>query len=124
MSKRLLRAILLSLPIVVITYYYGYFDAGSGEELTCYVYESTGLLCPGCGGQRAVHALLQGNVKEALAFNGMILLFLPLLILFYIAMVEIYILRNNNFKCRFKLPYWFGYVLIVVVLAFSIVRNL
>lgn len=29
----------------------------------------TGLNCPGCGIQRSIHALLHGNVKEAIQYN-------------------------------------------------------
>lgn len=29
----------------------------------------TGLQCPGCGGQRMAHALLQGHLQEAISYN-------------------------------------------------------
>src|SRR5438067_2053494 len=43
----------------------------------CAFYQSTGLLCPGCGSLRALHQLLHGHWAEALRFNALLVLFLP-----------------------------------------------
>ena len=40
----------------------------------CPVHALTGLLCPGCGGTRAVAALLRGHVGEALGWNALVAL--------------------------------------------------
>lgn len=40
----------------------------------------TGLDCPSCGSQRALHALLHGHVLTALRFNPFLILSLPYLI--------------------------------------------
>ena len=44
----------------------------------CWLHSSTGLHCPGCGGQRAAHALLNGDVASALRFNLMLMVALPI----------------------------------------------
>lgn len=119
-----IRIFFLVLPIIVIYYYYYYFSTRGGEGFVCYINEATGLLCPGCGGQRAVHALLIGDIKGAFAYNELIFLYLPLLLIFYIILVEGYIVGNINFRERFRLPKWFSYALIVTVITFFIVRNL
>lgn len=46
----------------------------------CPIYFVTGLYCPGCGGLRAAHALLQGDVAAALNQNALIFA-IPVLIL-------------------------------------------
>ena len=42
----------------------------------------TGLKCPGCGTQRAIHALLHGDVLSALHFNALLPVSIPLLLLY------------------------------------------
>jgi hypothetical protein len=43
----------------------------------CLLHETTGLHCSGCGGQRAMQALLQGNLLAALGHNALLVLALP-----------------------------------------------
>jgi hypothetical protein len=43
----------------------------------CLFHEMTGLDCPGCGAQRALHQLLHGNIIAALRLNAMFVLSLP-----------------------------------------------
>lgn len=40
----------------------------------------TGLDCPSCGSQRALHALLHGRMADALSFNPFLVLSIPYLI--------------------------------------------
>lgn len=44
----------------------------------CTFHQITGLDCPGCGAQRALHQLLHGNLIAALRLNAMFVLSLPL----------------------------------------------
>ncbi len=46
----------------------------------CLFYQTTGLLCPGCGGLRAAHQLLHGHWLAALRFNALLVVGLPFLI--------------------------------------------
>jgi hypothetical protein len=46
----------------------------------CQLHELTGLNCPGCGGTRAVYALLHGDVLQAAAYNLYFVLALPFLL--------------------------------------------
>ncbi|MBL9127381.1 MAG: DUF2752 domain-containing protein [Verrucomicrobiales bacterium] len=43
----------------------------------CTFHRITGLLCPGCGGLRASHALLHGRIAEAVHSNLLVVLSLP-----------------------------------------------
>lgn len=45
----------------------------------CPIWLTTGLYCPGCGSQRAVHALLTGHIMEAFHYNLYLLLAWPYL---------------------------------------------
>ena len=51
----------------------------------CPFYALTGLECPGCGATRALAALLQGHLAEALHWNALVVLLLPLLGLYLAA---------------------------------------
>lgn len=53
----------------------------------CPVKLLTGYSCPGCGIQRAFHALLHGNVGQALAYNYFFVLSVPYFILACIALI-------------------------------------
>ena len=43
----------------------------------CGLYVATGLTCPGCGGLRAAHQLLHGNVSAAFALNPLFIVLIP-----------------------------------------------
>lgn len=43
----------------------------------CWLYQTTGLQCPGCGATRALHALLHGDLRAAWAFNPLAVALLP-----------------------------------------------
>lgn len=51
----------------------------------CPVKLLTGLSCPGCGFQRAVHALLHGRFEEALQYNLFFAYAIPYLLAVFIA---------------------------------------
>jgi len=44
----------------------------------CLFHQFTGLDCPGCGAQRALHQLLHGNIILALRLNAIFVLSLPI----------------------------------------------
>ena len=54
--------------------------ASSGIYPPCPVHFLTGWYCPGCGSLRALHQLLHGNLRGALALNPMAVMFLPFLV--------------------------------------------
>ena len=43
----------------------------------CLFYHLTGYECPACGIQRAMHAFLNGNFKEAIAYNYFLIVSIP-----------------------------------------------
>lgn len=54
------------------------FDpASSGIFPPCPLHYLTGWYCPGCGSLRAMHQLLQGNVRAAWALNPLTMVLLP-----------------------------------------------
>lgn len=75
-------AIVLALAILCI---YFYFDPSDNFFPRCVFLSLTGLECPGCGSQRAIHALLHGDIVAVWHFNAALFLFIPMLILLFVA---------------------------------------
>lgn len=124
MKKWILRFLSLVIPVIGLYYYYQFFGSNNNVGVICTFYKETGWLCPGCGGQRALQALLHGNVLEALQYNGMIIIYFPLLAFMCIALVEVYIVKNSGFLAKYALPNWFAYFFIAAILIFFVLRNL
>lgn len=83
----------------------------------------TGLLCPFCGSTRAVHHLMHGHLSEAVAYNPLGTLTLPLAIIFLVAVVLIPLVRTGRIR-SFAVPRWVFVVVAVVVLGFGVWRDI
>ena len=64
---------------VVLLAVYGLFDPARRFFPRCPFHMLTGLDCPGCGSQRAVHSLLHGDVSTAFGYNQLLVVMLPYL---------------------------------------------
>ena len=78
----------------------------------CPLHALTGLHCPGCGATRAVLELLHGHMLAALQMNVMAVTALPVL--------GLWLARHRGVTAR---PAWI-WLLMVVVVAFGVLRNL
>ena len=70
---------MVGVALVVATAYIGVVDPNSpGHYPVCPLKALTGLDCPGCGGMRAVHSLVHGDLLGALDHNLLaVVMFLP-----------------------------------------------
>ncbi len=107
-----------SLAVAACWVLYRFPPATTAWYPRCLFHMMTGLDCPGCGGTRALHQLLHGNVAEAFLLN-------PLLFL-YLLPVAVFaapgIIRGHS--PAFLAKPWFGWTSVVVVTAFWVGRNL
>lgn len=103
--------------------YFLYNPMGYAFFPKCPFYEITGLYCPGCGSQRAFHALLHGHLLQAAGYNLLAVLSLPFLA--YAALVSIV---NHGFGGAWKQEIfyrpWFAKTVLGLVLLFWLLRNL
>lgn len=79
-SRRLLTVAGIIAVAALIAVYYA-LPPDSGVYPRCMFRQLTGLDCPGCGSQRAIHALLHGDVAQAWHYNAMLIVGLPLVAL-------------------------------------------
>jgi hypothetical protein len=92
----------------------------------CELHRLTGLHCPGCGSQRALHALTHGDFAAALRANALLILGAPAALLLWLTR------RSSGPVTRQGSPpplpgvaekFWVKWIVIVVVV-FTLARNL
>lgn len=74
---RVLTAVAAVIAAAALLALYGLVDPASGLYPRCAFKLVTGLDCPGCGSQRAIHALLHGDIASAWRCNAMLLVGIP-----------------------------------------------
>jgi len=122
--KQLLKIVIITAAVPVLALLYFFADARySAFFPRCPFFALTGLLCPGCGSQRAMSALLHGNITEAINYNVLLVISLPLI--FYSS----YITLLNTFRAKqiiqqvFYSPV-FVKIVFGVVVSFGVLRNI
>ena len=85
----------------------------------CPFFALTNWYCPGCGSLRATHHLLNGRIIEALTFNPLYVAALPLLAYAFAAGSRL----PRRTPSR-PLPAIWIYLLLILILAYWVVRNL
>lgn len=76
---------LAAAALVAAAVVYGTFDPSTHYFPRCPFLTVTGLKCPGCGSQRAIHALLHLRWADALAYNALLLPAIPVILLMFAA---------------------------------------
>lgn len=88
----------------------------------CPFYAITGLYCPGCGTLRCLHALLHADLRSALDYNLLTVLFVPMLLAAWVS-VGLAGIRGRHPPLAWNLPRWAGWVFGVAFGLFWILRN-
>jgi hypothetical protein len=92
-----------------------------GHYPTCPFLALTGWFCPGCGSLRALHALVHGDVREALARNPLVVITAPVLLVWWVVWLVRVLRRRHR---RWAAPAWTIWALLVLVVLFTVARNL
>jgi hypothetical protein len=123
-QKQIRLIIIVSTAALVMALLYFFIYPTYGKYFPkCLFYTFTGLYCPGCGSQRAVVALLHGNILTALHDNLLAVAAVPFLIYSFAALyLHTFSERELNTKIFYS-PFFVKAVLILVVV-FSILRNI
>jgi hypothetical protein len=120
--KNLLLPGMLAVAAAGLVMLYFFDPATSGVFPPCPVRYLTGWYCPGCGSLRAVHQLLQGNLRAAWALNPLTVVLSPFLgygMISY-ALLD---LRGRHLPRVFLPAVWIR-ALCAVIILFGIARNI
>jgi hypothetical protein len=89
---------------------------------SCVFYSASGYYCPGCGGLRAVHDLVNGDLAGALQMNPLVVLGVIPAGIFLIGW---WLLSVTTDRVRpLHIPTWVGIAIPVALGAYWVVRNL
>ncbi len=88
----------------------------------CPLYSNTGVYCPGCGSQRALHDLLHFNIKEVISHNLLFLLGL-FIIVYHFSIESINFFSEANIKNLLYHPKT-PIILLIIIILFWILRNI
>ena len=108
--------------LIGLTLLWNHKPAGQFFFPRCTFYAWTGLQCPGCGGLRATHELLHGNVAEAWRLNALFVTSLPVAAWTAVALlIERWTRLSPPHPLRFR-HLWVA--VLILVLGFGLFRNL
>ena len=80
----------------------------------CYFRTHFHIYCPGCGGSRAVIALLQGDIIKSLWYNPITILFLLDVVLTLLIDIITYTSRGKYVFSKLRLFYNLGFLVFIV----------
>ena len=105
-----------------VLFIYFRFNPDENPFPRCPFLSLTGLFCPGCGSQRAIHALLHGDLSTTLAYNPLVI-FVSLILLYQGALKGLKALGRKIHDPIFYAPAT-PWLIAVAVVLFGILRNL
>lgn len=122
-ANRSLKQQLLALGLAVaFCVIYLIFGDMLGVYVPCIFRKITHLYCPGCGITRMLAAILTGDFYQALRYNPLICILLPLVIVY---LVDYLINQARGRKSLLvRTPNWVWILMIVALVIYGIMRNL
>ena len=121
MRRSLILVVVLAVLFVLCFVYYALDPSTSGVFPQCRFLSLTGYKCPGCGSQRAVHALLHGDVVAAFKYNALLPIAVPWIAL--CVFVESRRTRNPRLYARLN-PELLILLLMALVIMWWVLRNI
>jgi hypothetical protein len=114
--------VLVSGVLLVLGAYYWLDPAQYRIFPICLLHHYTGLQCPGCGGQRAVHQLLHGDLLAAWHQNALLVLALPVVLWLGLRQAALR-WAGWQWPVVFNRPGWW-WIFAVLTVGYGLVRNL
>ncbi len=118
-----LQPLLVAATGLAAAAYVGVVDPNHpGHYPTCPFLALTGYYCPGCGSTRAVHAIVNGDLVQALHRNPLTVVFLPFLGLLWLRWLRDS--RSGGPQRPLVLPRWAVWAVVGGISTFWVLRNL
>ena len=125
MPKPLKLFIIISIVILslgILSLYFFYDPISHKYFPKCFFNQATGLHCPGCGTQRAVHSFLQGDIIKGISYNILFSVFLIIMVY----RVLLYTLKKFTTKKYYNILHnpIVTYAIVIFIILFWILRNI
>ncbi len=88
----------------------------------CTSYQLLGIHCPGCGLTRAAHSLLNGHVEQAVAYNPLLVVLSPYLLLLALRSAWFWLWGTEPKRSLF--PTRYPWLVFAVFAVYGVLRNL
>lgn len=124
MRKYIIGIISLLVLLFIVFLYYNYQESDSNWSVQCGLYRTTGLYCPGCGGQRAFHYLLHGYIIKSLRYNVLLVVGIPFFFYLYYILVQVYLLKGTYNAKGVLFSKKFAIVFLLILLVYFVLRNI
>jgi len=121
MRRYLIIVLAIAVLMLLGFIYFALDPASSAVFPRCGFLTLTGYKCPGCGSQRAVHALLNGDVAGAFGYNAMLFIAVPWVALCLFA--ETQRVRNPRLYARLH-PSILIWLFLTLILSWWRLRNI
>jgi|LSQX01.3.fsa_nt_gb hypothetical protein len=120
-KQRIIKTIIYGLLFLLIVIGLYFLYTKKIIVIPCLFHEVTSLYCPGCGMSRALISLVQLNIYQAIRYNALVIVLVPVFIIYLILKIESYI---NNRPMRFKVPNYIIIIALIVVVLYGVLRNI
>ncbi len=122
-SLRVFAGLILAIGVAVLVWVGIHSPQNSNLFPKCAFLQLSGYYCPGCGGTRCIHSLLNFEVLTALKQNLIVTIIgVPLFLLFAISLARLAVL--GKWKSPSVGGPKAGWVLVIVILVFWVLRNI
>jgi hypothetical protein len=103
---------------------YLYFTGeGEGAGIPCIFHQITGFYCSGCGASRALRSILHFDFYQALRYNAIFTVCLPLFAVYFASLSVSYI-RFGKDRISEKISMKIIYIFVATALVYGILRNI
>ena len=123
MKKRIAivaAAALIAAAALVYLYFTG---EGEGAGIPCMFHQITGFYCSGCGASRALRSILHFDFYQALRYNAIFTICLPLFAVYFTSLSVSYI-RFGKDRVSEKISMKIIYIFVAIALVYGILRNI